>query len=207
MEKLPKKFWNHNVVIQYNPPKWISSSEIWMLYFRKFQSTNIDSILYKWAYEWKIDIVDNWDSKKIIKHWYLSNNVPKYEQIFWDLLFLSKNSWRWKMFVSSKSFPDEYLRIQSEILNELIGKKLVDPCSDKNSIILTDEWYKVFSEIVWYKYFLERCDEKKYVDIIAKESDFIDKNLQFVVALRLNWVFLDKSSLINNQKFEIEFWK
>ena len=62
---------------------------------------------------------------------------------------------------------------------------------------LTDKWKDLFVQIYWYKYFLEKCDEKKYKELCSKDKSFLDKTLPYIIALRLNSCFLRDLSVIH----------
>jgi hypothetical protein len=74
-------------------------------------------------------------------------------------------------------------------------------CMRKDEILcpwdikLTAEWEKIFSEIYWYKYFLEHCEEEQLKKIIEEDADFISETLPYAVALRLNINFLKYSMI------------
>jgi hypothetical protein len=57
----------------------------------------------------------------------------------------------------------------------------------------TKKWDELYAKIMWYKYFLEHCDEDKMKEVLKQDADYIDKTLPYIIALRLNWKFLDRS--------------
>ena len=56
----------------------------------------------------------------------------------------------------------------------------------------TDEWNKLYAHIMWYKYYLERCEEKQLLDRL-KEDSHHSKLLPTMIALRMDWKFLEKA--------------
>ncbi len=88
MDKLPKKIGKYPVIVQYDPPKWLNPSEVWLLYNKSFESTNFDCMLYKWEYEWLINIEDKWNWMMILnRKKEIDNKVPSYERQFWTMVF------------------------------------------------------------------------------------------------------------------------
>ena len=58
---------------------------------------------------------------------------------------------------------------------------------------LTDKWRKMLSEIVWYKYYLERCEEEQ-INTDLKEGEVYSKHIPYAIALKLNWKIIDELS-------------
>lgn len=120
IEKLPEKIGKHKVVIQYTPPKWLSPSEVWFLYYRKFQDTDLDALLYDWAYKWFISISSSYKSIDINKLKDL-DSIKDYERYCWYLLFGFKE-WIRKIHFKSLAFHFYYNKI---------GLKILDYCKKK----------------------------------------------------------------------------
>ena len=51
-----KKIWKYPIIIQFDAPKWITSSEIAYLYSMKHFKWNISCLFYKWAAEKRISM-------------------------------------------------------------------------------------------------------------------------------------------------------
>lgn len=115
----------HKVIVQYNPPKWLSPSEVWMIYYRIYKASNINCLIYKWASEWIISFKDKGyrGRIRIIKE--LSNSVPKYELSYWNGLSKYKHVQVGNNIYEIKD-PDNLLlgsyRIQDELLDYCIEK-------------------------------------------------------------------------------------
>ena len=90
------------VIIQYEPPKWLTSAEVWLLLHRNPEMKDMLSLIYKWAAEWLIKISLGDDTSFFGK---LSNNntiiitkiknipeeAPSYEKEFFkDLVHWEK---------------------------------------------------------------------------------------------------------------------
>ena len=58
---------------------------------------------------------------------------------------------------------------------------------------LTDKWKKMLSEIVWYKYYLEKCEEEQ-LNSDLEDNEFYSKHLPYAIALKLNWKIIDELS-------------
>ena len=88
MDKLPSKIGKYPVAIQYDPPKWLNPSEVWLLYNQSYESTNIDCMLYKWEYEWLIEIEDKWNWTVVVfRNKEIDNKVPSYERQYRTMVF------------------------------------------------------------------------------------------------------------------------
>ena len=136
ISKLKNNINNNKVIVQYTPPKWLSPSEIWMIYYRKYKASNINCLIYKWASEWKISLKKEWYNKtNLIFLKNIDNNVPKYELLYWQwlwnfkmeygddlLLGLGKLPYYYKHSTKDpKGIRDLYI-IQNELLNYCINK-------------------------------------------------------------------------------------
>ncbi len=79
------------VIIQYNPPKWLNSAEVWILLHRYNNPKDTFSLVYKWAHEWFIKI-KSWKKNEysIVKIMDINWDYPKYEKFLFKQLF-SKN--------------------------------------------------------------------------------------------------------------------
>ena len=115
----------HNVIVQYDPPKWLSTSEVWMIYYRMYKASNINCLIYKWASEWIVSFKDKWYRGRIRIMKELNNSVPKYELSYWNGLSKYK-----RVKVGSNTYeiidPENLLfglhRIQKELLDYCIEK-------------------------------------------------------------------------------------
>ncbi len=63
----------------------------------------------------------------------------------------------------------------------------------KYSFTFTDKWKKILSEIVWYKYYLEHCEEEQ-INSDLEENELYSKHLPYAIALKLNWKIIDELS-------------
>lgn len=96
--------WNfskkYHTVIQYTPPKWLNSAEVWLLLHRNTELRDLLSLIYKWAAEWLVTIDANvkkgrlWveviKNIKINKEKDIPDTAPEFEQHFFKSL-LGKN--------------------------------------------------------------------------------------------------------------------
>jgi len=84
------------VIIQYNPPKWLNSADVWLLLHRQARAQDMLSLIYKRAYEGIIHIenigINLYKEKntstdvKILKIKDISNKNPSYEKVFFNNL-------------------------------------------------------------------------------------------------------------------------
>lgn len=226
MNNLPDKIGKYSVVVQYNPPKLLNPSEIWLIYNKKLLKTNITCLIYKWEYEWKIRV-------KELKDWYNTicklkeiNDVPWYEKYFWNsffdygykneitidldkmffedlnevLLSYCKKKW-WLLEECGIQWILLIFLILFEFVNPLLiiflyiswWKVLVKSLIYSRKVIkTTDKWDELLAHIIGYKYWLEHCEEKQLKKIMKEDPSFSSKTLPYVIALRMDWRFLDK---------------
>ena len=256
IKNLPKKIWDYNVVIQYTPPKWLSASEVWLLYTLSWEWTNLECMFYKWEYEWLVRrFIDKeyWLPKiEIIKR--IKHNIPRYERIFrWAVFWIKYDTYIFPDDLESNKYLSNFeyqqctfedyvkqdyrdLKVsQKALLNHCIEKWRIEVVWEgKTYLILslflyafwflispiltfficvfliafnsnrtwhiidlwklrrTKKWDELYAHIIWYKYFLERCDEKQLKAILEDDPNFKDKVLPYIIALRMNRRFLDK---------------
>ena len=55
------------VIVQYSAPKNMAPSEVWLLYNRCTNPSQVISLIYKWATDWYISFEKKWSTTKIIK--------------------------------------------------------------------------------------------------------------------------------------------
>ena len=79
------------VIVQYGPPKWLNSAEVWLLLNRCAKTQDILTLIYKWANEKYIQIdntgnviVPEFSLKKLKE---LPQNYPEYEKNLFDDIF------------------------------------------------------------------------------------------------------------------------
>ena len=275
ISKLPKKIGKYEVKLQFMPPKWLSPSEVWFLYYRKFQDTNLDAMLYEWAYMKYVLIENDTDSIVVTKLKQLKSD-KSYECKCWSLLFWGGKISKQTMYFKNEDFNSDYNRILISLAEYCKNNWWLDyklkveepflipiPISIYhflltpfilclwiwlfwylttlsqnafwiqaylwifacifiyNSIVktnnyvnnkfenkirkikLTDEWNKILAHIYWYKYFLEKCDEEKYIKLCKNDKNFIDKTLPYIIALRLNSCFLNKFSVLHFENMKV----
>lgn len=269
ISKLPEKIGKYEVKLQFMPPKWLSPTEVWFLYYRMFQVTNLDAMLYDWASKKYVFIWRDADNIIITKLKQLKSD-KSYECKFWNLLFWSDENSKQTIYFKNEDLNSDYYRILISLAEYCKNKwwldyklKIEEPFSIPipisishylltpfvlclwvrlfwylttlsqnafwiqaylwifacifiyNSIVkinnfvnnkyqlkirkikLTDEWNKILAHIYWYKYFLEKCDEEKYMKLCDSDKYFIDRTLPYIIALRLNSCFLNEFSALH----------
>ena len=83
------------VIVQYEPPKWLDSAEVWLLLHRRSDWISLSSLIYKWIWEWLISVsIQNGKSKtytiKKIKD--ISSAAKNYENSFRFSIFGEKDT-------------------------------------------------------------------------------------------------------------------
>lgn len=251
--ELKKKY---PVIIQYNPPKWISAAEAGLLLHCYASSTDVVSLLYKWQAESLINIlVKTWKNEKEIvvinKIEKIPDNYPKYEISFFNNLFRSgktigidhfsdlsssfnlellenywvkkwwfnKSSVNWdikiktyKMFLfvvimtllfiwfSVVSFKFWKLFFYHSWIEDVFPivwfiTFVVWVSVIRNSHVRlkrTEKWSKLVSEILWYRMFVQSCDEKQLDSFFKKDPLFFGEIVSYAV------VFWLETSLLRN---------
>ncbi len=252
IDKLPKKVGKAKVVIEYTPPKWISPSEAWLIYYLYWERSNFECLLYKRESEWLITRKEDdisWHSM-IIRNEELKYNVPKYEREFRNEVFWIEHKERVselqlkkrKIIKKSQNSLLKNCIEKGRLIGEPIKKKeeqqnKADSNEDPNSwrialtlilfgcmifpsiiIVLialffiyystatsnrvylwnlkrTEKWDEIYAHLIWYKYFLEHCEEKQMKKILKDDPNFKDKTIPYMIALRMDRKFLDKEYL------------
>lgn len=62
----------------------------------------------------------------------------------------------------------------------------------QKKIILTEEWTKLASEVIWYAKFIQACDENKLRLFLKQDPAFFDKTLPYAVAFWFETSFIKK---------------
>ena len=241
IDDLPSKIGNNNVIVEYEPPKWLNPSEVWLLYHLTWEWTNLECLIYKREYEKLITrkYDENYYWWKIKRLWELKYNVPKYERDYWNYLFWTNHDIE---VLEAKLSCDyrEMKKIQNKLVNYCEDKWLIISSKEKDKklttliyIILFVIWFitltpitiiitvfilihkfktnhwkvniwkitrtekgeKIYAHIVWYKYFLEHCEEEQMKKILKDDQSYKDKALPYIIALRMSWKFLDREYL------------
>ncbi len=116
--------WNfarkYPVIVQYAPPEWLDSAEVWLLLHRRSDWISLSSLIYKWIWEWLISInVQNGKTKSytIKKVKDISSKSKNYEYSFRFSIFGNRNS--------VKISEDKKLKIESclDVLEKYWCKK------------------------------------------------------------------------------------
>ena len=75
------------VIIQYEPPKWLNSAEVWFLLYRKVRTKDLFSLIYGWKADGFIDIKLEGNSKIVITRLHMMpSNYKNYEENLFDVL-------------------------------------------------------------------------------------------------------------------------
>jgi len=76
------------VIIQYNPPKWLNSAEVWLLLKHKVWTKDLLSLIYKWAADWYIKIDNSNSDLFLVKIKELPWDSQNYENKLFNKLFV-----------------------------------------------------------------------------------------------------------------------
>ena len=239
IDSLPSKVWENKVVIEYDPPKWLSPSEVWILYTLTWVDSNLHCMIYKWEYEWLVKRIydESYQWWKIKRLWELKYHVPDYERKYWNYIFwvnhdeevLEAKIWssqreirnvyvllvwslvdKWLISVESNKKPLIPLIILALlfiaillispmvcfslfIVLVILYFKLTSWRIDIWNLKRTKKWDEAYAHILWYKFFLEHCEERQLKKLLKEDPSYKDKVLPYVVALRLDWELLYKN--------------
>lgn len=155
-------------------------------YKSEFNNMVIESCMRKWY-------IDNKINKKGIKHLLISKDSESRDKVIveknasiWCLLFLFIFPWfaiasnlggLWEL-----AWIMLFLTILVNYLN-----------NTKYYINLTDKWKELLSEIYWYKYYLEHCEEEQ-INSDLDDGEVYSKHLPYAIALKLNWKIIKELS-------------
>lgn len=155
-------------------------------YLSQFNDMVVKSCMRKWYIDNKINISG-------IKRFLMSENSESGDRVIvernvsiWCLLFLfifpwfaiaSNLGWLW---------PLVWIVLFLTILANYASNK-------KYYIHLTDKWKDVLSQIYWYKYYLEHCEEEQ-INSDLDEGEVYSKHLPYAIALKLNWKIIKELS-------------
>lgn len=124
-------------------------------------------------------IVNKDNSKQ--KVYYLGNSSSIWCLLVFLFLLCFISLFEWKIYFGLSCWFVIFLSICSLRWNKTYEPKL------------TDKWKKMLSEIVWYKYYLEHCEEEQINSDLA-EGEVYSKHLPYAIALKLNWKIIDELS-------------
>lgn len=97
------KVWDKNVIIEYEPPKWLSPIEVWYLYDMDVGKADIICLIYKWAVKWIVSLSYESNLLKVTKKGSITDKtIPWYERNF-----------RFNLFENSDT-----VKITEEVVNE-----------------------------------------------------------------------------------------
>lgn len=111
ISSLPDRIYKREVKIQFAPPKWLSPSEVWFLYYKNFQDTNLDAMLYDWAAKRYVSIQKS-DESNIVKKIKPLESSKSYEQSFWNLLFWKEGWISHNLHAKNESLNSDYNGIE-----------------------------------------------------------------------------------------------
>ena len=237
ISELPSDFKWNRVIVEYDAPKWLWPSEVWLIYSLWYDWTNLSCLIYKWISEGLV--TREFNKKKwsyiVRRIWQPKYTTPSYERFFRRFLFAENNK---EYFYENQiyQYTENIIDCQQALVDYcvekwyLIQKNKLRKSSSPNNILLfivfvlsrivfffiylvslsspsawpkykinlwklerTKKWDELYARILWYKYFLEHCDEEKMKEVLKEDPDYIDKTLPYIIALRLNWKFLDRS--------------
>lgn len=81
------KVWGNNIIVEYQPPKWLNPTEVWFLYDWRVWKADIVCIIYKWVNMELVSLENEWWKIVVRKLTNMKQWMLEYECIFWDILF------------------------------------------------------------------------------------------------------------------------
>ena len=84
----------YKVIVQYAPPKWLNSAEVWLLFHRNAKAIDMLSLIYKWAAQWLVSLSAEKEDRFLYKSSYvvikknkdIPEDSPDYEKTFFKVL-------------------------------------------------------------------------------------------------------------------------
>ena len=127
-EKKPACLWDefkkkYPIIMQYAPVEWINPAEAWLLYNLRVEPTDLTSLIYRWEFEWLIQIEtfkwknSNKEYVKLIKKDELSLTCPSFESEIFDSIFAM-----WDVKIIEESFQLKYALMLEDLEYHWIRK-------------------------------------------------------------------------------------
>ena len=194
---LLNKYYKKHVpfIIQYDPPKWISPSEVSILYNNKITPSCISSLICKWACEGRITIkhererslffhsnnikITEWSNFRGL--WQQDNKCPTYELLCRHYLF----DWLSETTLPNHKFSKNLIEINKKLLEHCKNEDLVK----KNILWTTIAWFLIFVSIPLFP----------FLPIMI--TMFLYNNLNTIInlfRLLINWSIINQYWNIDN---------
>lgn len=127
-EKRPAYLWDefkekYPIIMQYAPPKWMNPAEAWLLYNLKVEPTDLTSLIYRWVFEWLVQVETfKWKNSKkeyvkLIRIGELSLTCPSFESEIFDAIFAM-----WDIKIIEESFQLKYALMLEDLEYHWIRK-------------------------------------------------------------------------------------
>ena len=196
------KVWNKNIIIEYEPPKWLSPIEVWYLYDMDVGKADIVCLIYKWAVKWIVTLSYENNLLKITKKGSIvDKTIPWYERNLRFNLFensdtveiteevVNKNLWYLRNAVK------EYCMYKDWVDWDVLHFSLEDMCmtiipfvKPKKKIsyipfgrvILFLFWIVIM--VVWWVYFVSHIMSSRW-------DGFLMRDLFITLGLCLGWLW------------------
>lgn len=154
------------VIVQYEPPKWLNSAEVWLLLHRNNQysrAKDLFSLIYKWAAEWLITIEPRTNPKKG-KIWNI--NIGQQVKKFFNLKsnnYEKKVEYDWILVTKKNNIPSLYPEYEKNLFYWFATNSIIF----KNNYLFWYSLYKEFDDDWNYLYTPKRL----YEDLSNYASD------------------------------------
>ena len=192
--------WDKRIIIEYEPPKWLSPIEVWYLYDMDVGKADIICLIYKWAVKWIVSLSYENDLLKVTKRGSITDKtIPWYERSFRFNLFengdtveiteevINKNLWYLRNNVKEYCMYKDWVDL--EVLHfsfEDMYKTIIPFVKPEKKIsyipfgrmILFLFWIVIM--IVWWIYFVSH---------IMSSGGFLLKDLYITLGLCLWWLW------------------
>ena len=148
------------VIVQYEPPKWLNSAEVWLLLHRNNQysrAKDLFSLIYKWAAEWLITIKPRINPKKE-KFWNI--NIGQQVRKFFNLKsnnYEKKVEYDWILVTKKNNIPSSYPEYEKDLFYWFATNSIIF----KNNYLFWYSLYENFDDDWNYLY----TPEKLYEDL------------------------------------------
>ena len=109
------------VIIQYTPPKWLNSAEVWLLLNRREKTEDLLTLIYKWACENYIQINNTGNvinpELSLIKLEELPQSYPEYEKTLFNDIFSNDDVFPKTVFDVKEGSNSLFFKLKSAALD------------------------------------------------------------------------------------------
>lgn len=148
--------WENKVIVEYQPPKWLNPTEVWFLYDWSVWKPDIICMIYKWLSMWLVSLQYEWWKIIVKKLLDIYSWAPRYEQVFWDIVFKKWNIVKfpneriyWELWVVKQTLQ-KYCQENKRIKKSSVYFSLEDLFKGSNKISYIPFWRLIWRFVWWF---------------------------------------------------------